>query len=244
MGKDKKKAKAQKKEAGEEETKPQEKKTEEADAATKKPPKKDKSEKKEPAEKKEFSAAEKEKLTKEAVADILENVTKPDASGTYVPQGWVTKYKPALGSYKKFCQAQTGSLQVIEREHGGFVVVKPGAKAPPPVEKKDKGGKGKDWKNMLNGAWSAFCQAIPAGEERLLTSFLKALPKGVVEHGKAVGSPKLSPKTSPKMSPKSSPKAAPAEAPAPAVNKKRKASEEEEGGGGPKKKKLKKKKPA
>lgn len=236
-----KKAKAQKgEEAGEEkapaEKTPTEKQPEGKDAAKKRPPKKDKGEKKEQGEKKEVSPEEKAKLTKEAVADILEHVSKPDGPSTvYVPQGWITKYKPALGSYKKFCQAQTGTLQVIEREHGGFVVVKAGAPAPPDVKKGDK--KGKDWKNMLNGAWSAFCQAIPPGEERLLTSFLKALPKGVVEHGKAVGSPKLSPKASPKMSPKTSPKAAPAEAPA--ASNKRKASADDEG---PKKKKLKKKK--
>jgi hypothetical protein len=236
--------------ADKEETAPEEKKPVEKEEVKKAPkktkaPKEEKTGSKEQPEKKEFSDAEKAKLTKEVVAVILENITKPDApSSTFVPNGWNTKYKPALGSYKKFCQSQTGTLQVVEREHGGYVIVKAGAEPPPPAQKRPKGGK--DWKNMLNGAWSAFCQAIPPGEERLVSTFMAGLPKGVREHGKAVGSPKMSPKVSPKVSPKMEPKTSPKISPkaepaeAPVTGKKRKNLEEE---GGPKKKtkKLKKK---
>lgn len=231
-----KKPKAAKESEEEEEKKPVvEKPAVEKDAGKK--PMKEKQEKKgEPKkgeEKKEFSPAEKEKLTKEAVADILENCMKSTEKGTYVPSGWITKFKPALGSYKKFCMSQTGTLQVVDKENGQYLILKAGAKVPEgsTVSSKEKGKK--DWKNMLLGAWSAFCQAMPAGDERLLSTFIAPLPKGVREHGKAVGSPKMSPK----MSPKTSPAAAPASEPAATDGKKRKAEEAE----GPKKKKLKKK---
>merc|ERR1712217_6582 len=81
-------------------------------------------------EKADVSPAEKEKLTKEALADILEHVGVPEPpTGTYVPTGWNTKYKPVLGSYKKFCSTQP-ALQVVEREHGGYTILKAGAKVP------------------------------------------------------------------------------------------------------------------
>lgn len=233
-----KKGKAEKEEEEEaEEPAPEKKQPEKKDAAGKRPQKKDKGEKKEKVEKKDLSPAEKEKLTKEAVAEILELVSKPEAAtGLAIPHGWITKYKAGLGSYKKFCQSQTTSLQVVECEKGGYLVLKVGAKAPPgSTVAMSKGAKAKDWKNMLQGAWSAFCQAVPAGEDRLLSNFLKGLPKGVTETGKA-GSPKLTPKSSPQLSPKGSPKADPAEPPV--INKKRSAPTSE---GGSKKKKLKKK---
>jgi hypothetical protein len=245
--KDKKAAKKLKKpkaeakpESDEEEKKPAEKKPAEKKPAEKKPKKEkqegDNKEKKETKgeEKKEFSPAEKEKLTKAALADILENCTKKSTEiGPYVPTAWTTKFKPALGSYKKFCMSQTGTLQVVEKVNLQYLVLKAGAKVPEGSTPTKEKGKSKDWKNMLLGAWSAFCQAMPAGDERLVSTFIAPLPKGVREHGKAVGSPKVSPK----MSPKISPAATPASDPAATDGKKRKAEEAE----GPKKKKLKKK---
>jgi len=172
------------------------------------------------------SPDDKAKLAAQAVEDILKGVSQPDAqkTGCFIPNNWHTKYKTALGAYKKFVKSSE-KLQVVERENGNFVIMRAGDKSEPPAGQTAT-GKGSDWKKLLVNAWNIYCKATPK-HEWSMDVFTSALPKGP-RSAKAEGAaspkatPKASPKAAPKASPKTSPKVAPAAAEAEATKKTRK----------------------
>merc|ERR1711920_924829 len=85
------------------------------------------------SETKQVSTADRERLVKEAVADILKGIADPETQkngGPFVPLGWHTKYAPALGKYKKFVVSQTDTLGIVEQANGAFRIVR-AADAPP-----------------------------------------------------------------------------------------------------------------
>merc|ERR1712048_857252 len=58
-------------------------------------------------------------LKAEAIAHILEGIAKPekpDGTKAFIPKEWDTKYKPVLGSYKKFLLAHPDTFRVIEHD--------------------------------------------------------------------------------------------------------------------------------
>jgi hypothetical protein len=136
-----------------------------------------------------ISDAEREKLAKEALEEILKGLSTPEimekqAKAPWVPSEWQNKYRPYLGKYKEFCSKHPDKLTVVERDTD-YVVVKKGEKNIPKHEKLAP------WMVMLRKAWDVYAGKTPASE-RDVNAFIKAgLPKGV--------------NTSPKMSPKSAP---------------------------------------
>jgi len=161
------------------------------------------------------------KLAAEAVEEILKGIAQPDSQkhAAFIPATWHTKYKDALGSYKKFIKSQSDKLAVVDKENGVFVIMKPGDKGVPPAGKPDL-TKGGDWKKALTNAWNIYCKAVPK-HEWSVEVFTSALPKGprstkpeADSSAKTSSSQKVAPAASPKAAPAASPKAAPAAAPA------------------------------
>eukprot|EP00928_Gymnodinium_smaydae_P065177 TRINITY_DN48357_c0_g1_i1.p1 TRINITY_DN48357_c0_g1~~TRINITY_DN48357_c0_g1_i1.p1 ORF type:complete len:227 (+),score=76.73 TRINITY_DN48357_c0_g1_i1:137-817(+) len=151
---------------------------------------------------------DKEKLTKQAVAEILRGISLPDAQKngqTFIPETWHTEFKPTLGAYKKFVLSQSDKLHIVEGASGNFVVRKAGDSSACPAPVAGKKGSG-DWKKDLEKAWNCFCSTVPKGE-RTIDAFTAALPKAALATRPGGASPKLSPKMSPKQSPKAAPAA-------------------------------------
>merc|ERR1719362_2540269 len=140
---------------------------------TKRKPKKE--DKKDNGNKPAPSDAEKEKRTKQAVAEIEAQLAKPDvqAQGFQVLEDWSKRFKTALGAFKKFVASQADKFTICERGDSNFVVVKKGDKPPAAFfEKKDTKNQ---WQNVLLNAWTRYCQATPK-EDRSVPNFIKALP--------------------------------------------------------------------
>ncbi|CAE8740239.1 unnamed protein product [Polarella glacialis] len=149
-----------------------------------------------PKEETPAAKAAKAKLAAQAVAEILTGIAENDAQKTsvFIPATWQTKYKDALGAYKKFVKSQSEQLTIVNKEDGVFVIMKAGDKSEPPAGKPDVSRKtSKAEKKVASDA---------AGKT--------ASPKT---------GPKPSPKLSPKVAPAASPKAASTPAPAGFVKK-------------------------
>ncbi|CAE8704860.1 unnamed protein product [Polarella glacialis] len=128
------------------------------------------------------ATAAKAKLAAEAVAEILAGIALPDAqkTSTFIPLTWHTKYKDALGAYRKFVKSQSEKLTivVVSKDNGAYVIMKAGDKSAP-----------------------------PAGMPDVSRAKTKAEKKAAFLAGKTLTlSPKSSPKSSPKVAPAASPK--------------------------------------
>eukprot|EP00927_Polykrikos_kofoidii_P055905 TRINITY_DN5008_c0_g2_i1.p1 TRINITY_DN5008_c0_g2~~TRINITY_DN5008_c0_g2_i1.p1 ORF type:complete len:192 (-),score=47.72 TRINITY_DN5008_c0_g2_i1:63-638(-) len=127
---------------------------------------------------------EKEKLAKEAVADILRGISKRDVrkSGrTYIPADWALKYKRVLGSYKMFVSSQKDTFALDMNEKGTFFIKKVGdtsTPAPAPVAKVDLDKASTTWQKELEKAWETYCSATPK-KGRSFELFCAVLPKTV-----------------------------------------------------------------
>lgn len=177
---------------------------------------------------------DKDQLAQEAIKNILEGIKQSDVQKkgqTFIPADWHTKYKSALGAYRKFLTKHPDKLRIQDMERGGFIVCSADdPSAPPPAQ-----AKAWSWKKELDKAWSMYCDAT-AKEERNVANFISALPKTVrvAKAGEGAGSPdgeqqedaageepaegkkkkKKAAKADPSTSPKASPATAPADAPA------------------------------
>mmetsp|Transcript_102109 Transcript_102109/g.288365 ORF Transcript_102109/g.288365 Transcript_102109/m.288365 type:complete len:240 (+) Transcript_102109:105-824(+) len=124
---------------------------------------------------------EKKKLANEAVDEILQGISLPDAQAAgqaFIPATWHIKYKPVLGGYKKFVQSQTDKLNVVNGTNGNFVVRKAGdTTAAPPTQPGCKRVIGSDWRKDLERAWNTYCSVTPK-HERNVDVFSAALPNG------------------------------------------------------------------
>lgn len=140
------------------------------------------------------SASEKDGLRAEAIVLIKDSTKTKHKSRPFVPTDWGTKFKPALGSYKKFLQSCSdvfvlvGSNDVFDIKLVGDPSVKEGMATQP-------------WKTNLTEAWSKFVDKVPK-DARTVERFVSVL-KGVKAFP-GVGS-LIEPCTSPKVSPAAEP---------------------------------------
>jgi hypothetical protein len=158
------------------------------------------------------SDAEKEALTKEALAAIEKGLSEKDAQKggkAFIPTTWASKFKTVLGKYRKFINAQHGYV-AIDTEGGNFVVKRAsevGDEASPTNGK---------WKKLLYNAWIGYCEAVPKAE-RDFQKFISEIPGRGTK-----SSPEASTKSKSTSSPQVSPKADPKAAPAPTLKAKKK----------------------
>lgn len=160
-----------------------------------------------------FTEAQKSKLTKECLEEILAGIAKDEQKGApFVPKEYHSKYKPALGPYKKFVESHPDKIAIAEEERH-WIVVKAGDKR---AGQKSTGHK---WKTLLEAAWSNYCQVTDKADrtpEAFLAQITEAQARQAAKQakrGEAKASPKASPKAAPTASPKVSPKVSPSAAP-------------------------------
>jgi hypothetical protein len=160
--------------------------------------------KEEKIEKSEAPVSEKDKeaLIKEAVSIIEEGIAKPDAQKggkAFIPVNWSSKFKNALGKYRKFINSR-GEFVAIDTDGGNFVV----KRASDAAGEVAPAGSGK-WKKLLYSAWIGYCEAVPKAE-RDFQKFIAEIPqKGKSSKGQPEGSPKTKAQSSPKVQPKADP---------------------------------------
>lgn len=129
------------------------------------------------------SEAEKAKLMKAAIADILKGIADPAEQkngAAYIPKDWHIEYRNALGPYKKFVQSQPDTFTVVDRPHGNFIILKAGEPVPASMGKVSAS---KNWQQVLQSAWSCYHTTVPAGEQSLDNFLIIVKPKPPAEKG-------------------------------------------------------------
>merc|ERR1712008_323458 len=119
---------------------------------------------------------EKTGLADEAIANILEGISKPEFQNgvkAYIPKGWKEKYKESLGPYKKFLREHPDRFAVVEHDAFNFTIMKVGEEAPKPKKQKKK--MKMPWAKMLLKAFMEWCKVTPRSE-RSFAEFMAAIP--------------------------------------------------------------------
>jgi len=120
-----------------------------------------------------ITTEEREKIEKQAIAEIREALEKLEAGDRklYVPDGWATRYKTSLGTYKYFLQRHPDKFAVIEKDPGsGDFILRRREEVPLLEAPSDM-----PWQKALLKAWSAYCQVM--GSTRSFEGFALGLPK-------------------------------------------------------------------
>jgi len=120
---------------------------------------------------------EKSQITAEAIADILEGISKPEFQNgvkAYIPKAWKERYKDSLGPYKKFLREHPDKFAIVEHDAFNFIIMKVGEDAPKPKQKQKIKVK-MPWAKTLLKAFMAWCKATPKSE-RSFADFMAAIP--------------------------------------------------------------------
>eukprot|EP00927_Polykrikos_kofoidii_P038070 TRINITY_DN32342_c0_g1_i1.p2 TRINITY_DN32342_c0_g1~~TRINITY_DN32342_c0_g1_i1.p2 ORF type:complete len:277 (-),score=49.59 TRINITY_DN32342_c0_g1_i1:104-934(-) len=119
---------------------------------------------------------QREKLVKEAVADIVTGISCPDAQKNgqpFIPENWSMKYRNVLGKYKSFLAEQKDTFSIVWGENGSFIV----NKASDTSASSFKRVKPREhWVLILKKAWDAYCSVTPKHRQST-ENFANALPK-------------------------------------------------------------------
>lgn len=113
-----------------------------------------------------------EALRAEANAAILKGIADPKMQTgrkAFIPKEWKDKYKPTLGTYKRFVSSQADKFRIIEYDSCSFVI----KSADDPKLEPEAAQAG--WKKMLTKAWLAYCHAVP-GDKRSVAEFQAGVP--------------------------------------------------------------------
>mmetsp|Transcript_39248 Transcript_39248/g.79278 ORF Transcript_39248/g.79278 Transcript_39248/m.79278 type:complete len:216 (-) Transcript_39248:44-691(-) len=105
----------------------------------------------------------KRELAKEAIASILEGISKPEMQNgvkAYIPHDWPSKYKKDLGPYKLFLKQHPKVFTIIDHDPCNFTVVKFG-EAPKPAARSAKKNPDLSWQKQLFKAWMLYCKVTP-----------------------------------------------------------------------------------
>lgn len=158
---------------------------------------------------------DKDALAKEALKEIGEGISKPDAqkgNKLFIPRDWHIRFGPELGKYRKFLSKHPEKFVAVNtgKDNGSNFIIMRADEAPVQTAKI---GLDDAWKRALDDAWKAYCTSVPKGD-RDIQKFIAEIPGQ-----RATPSIPSSPKSSP-SSPKNSPKAAPDAAPTRKVKKK------------------------
>jgi len=127
------------------------------------------------------SDAEVELLAKKAAHEISAMIEISQGVAKGCLYDWHAKYKPALGSYKKFVLSRSGEFSVTDIDgDGNFVVTKSGVKPPEGF----MAGRGtRCWQRHATLAWNKYCEVTPAETRSLEASFLTILEAAKRETG-------------------------------------------------------------
>mmetsp|Transcript_20069 Transcript_20069/g.43792 ORF Transcript_20069/g.43792 Transcript_20069/m.43792 type:complete len:252 (-) Transcript_20069:209-964(-) len=124
------------------------------------------------------SKGEVARLTEEAIAAILENIQKPECQKdgkAFIPDDWGSKYKNALGKYRKFLERHPDKFTVCDT--GAFDYV---------VKVATEGAVPQRWQKELVKAWRLYCEATKESS-RDIDEFIKAIPGKIPRKGSSAG---------------------------------------------------------
>mmetsp|Transcript_14350 Transcript_14350/g.19368 ORF Transcript_14350/g.19368 Transcript_14350/m.19368 type:complete len:205 (+) Transcript_14350:68-682(+) len=126
------------------------------------------------ADKTEEELEKKRELTKEAIAAVLEGISRPEFQNgmkAFIMHDWRKKYLRTLGPYKQFLRQHPNVFTLIDHDPCNFTILRAG-QAPKPVKKKKDPSL--SWQKQLFKAWMLYCKATPKAD-RDVKVFAKAI---------------------------------------------------------------------